>query len=114
MKKLEEYSIFVKYYSFLKYMLDRVEKYPKTSKFTIGDRIINLLCEIQEQIIEAIYMKNRYEKLKEINMNLEKLRIYTRLSYEKQYISSQQYQYIFNEINKIGKMIGGWMNLCKE
>lgn len=114
MKKIEDYSIFVKYYGFFKYMLDRVEKFPRISKFTIGDRIINLLCEIQEEIIETIYMKERYKKLKKINISLEKLRIYIRISLERKYISVKQAEYIFTEINEIGKMIGGWIKLCKE
>ncbi len=114
MKNIEEYSIFVKYYSFFKYMLDKVEKFPRISKFTIGDRIIKILCEIQEDIIETIYMKKRYEKLKKLNVSLEKLRIYIRISLERRYISIKQAEYIFEEINEIGKMIGGWLKICKE
>lgn len=112
--RLEEYEIFSRFYKFLKYMLDRIEKYPRESKFTIGDRIVNILLKIQEGIIEGIYTKNRYAILKEINMNLEKLRIYMRLSFEKKYISPNQYQYIFEEINEIGKMNGGWIKQCRE
>lgn len=114
MKNIEEYSIFTKYYSFLKYMIDRIEKFPRTSKFTLGDRILNLLYDIMDILIESIYSKKRYEKLISINISLEKLRIYMRLSMEKRYISIQQGEYIFNEINEIGKMIGGWIKLCKE
>lgn len=114
MGKLEEYTVFIKYYSFFKYCLDRVEAFPRISKFTIGDRIVNILCDIQEQIIEGIYTKDRYKILKQINLNIEKIRIYMRISFERKYISIRQYEYIVSELNEIGKMIGGWINLCKE
>lgn len=114
MANLEDYNIFVRYYKFFKYMLDKIDKFPRVSKFTIGDRITNLLCDIQENIIEAIYTKNRYDILKNTNLKLEKLRIYIRISLERSYISIKQSEYIFNEINDIGKMLGGWINTCKE
>ena len=113
MVNIEEFTIFTKYYSFFKYYLDRVEHFPRVSKFTIGDRIVTILCDIQEEIIESIYIKDRYKILKKINLDLEKLRIYTRISSEKQYISIKQHEYIAKEVNEIGKMIGGWLNLCK-
>lgn len=114
MAKIEDYTIFVKYYSFFKYYLDRIEKFPRVSKFTIGDKLINLLSEIQDGIIEAIYTKDKVYILRKTNLNIEKLRIYTRLSSERKYISIKQHEYISNELNEIGKMIGGWINLCKE
>lgn len=114
MKNIEEYSIFTKYYGFLKYMIDRIETFPRISKFTLGDRILNLLYDIMDILIESIYTKKRYEKLININILLERLRIYVRISMEKRYISIKQGEYIFGEINEIGKMIGGWIRLCKE
>lgn len=111
MKKLEEYSIFTKYYHFLNYMLDKIEKYPRSVKFTLGDRIVNLLYDIMDNLITAIYTKKRYELLVRINIFLERLRIYIRISLGRKYISIPSGEYIFGEINEIGKMLGGWLKV---
>ena len=113
-KALEDYSIFQKWYKFSLYLIDRVEKFPKISKFTFGDRIIKIIFDIQELIIEAIYSKNKLEKLYEINISLEKLRIYIRMCNDRLYISLKQYEHISFDLNEVGKMVGGWIKSCKE
>lgn len=114
MKDLNSYTVFTKWYTLLNYFLDRIEKFPRDAKFTVGDRICKIILDVQELIIESIYSKEKIEKLKKINIYLEQLRIYSRISFERKYISSSQYQYIFTELNEVGKIIGGWINSCKE
>lgn len=114
MKDLSEYTIFNKWYNILKYYLDRVEKYPRDAKFIIGDRICKIILDIQEIIIECIYTKVKREKLIKVNIYTEQLRIYTRLSFERKYLSVNQYEYLSFEINEFGKMLGGWVKTCKE
>ena len=98
----------------MNYIIDRVENYPKSVRFTLSDRIIRLMFDIIELIIESIYTKKRGKILQKINMKIEKLRIYIRLSYDRKYISIKQYKYVSEEIEEIGKMIGGWKKIEKK
>ncbi|MBA7669023.1 hypothetical protein ES703_77149 [subsurface metagenome] len=45
---------------------------------------------------------------------MEKLRVMFRISYERKYLSINQYRYISSELNETGKMVGGWINKCGE
>ena len=109
----EDYPIFKKYYTTLDWILNTCEKYPKNVRFTFSSRIMNHSMDILELIIEAIYSpKNlRNEKLQKINLHLEKLRVFFRLSHSRNYITVKQYAFISGEVEEIGKMVGGWMKL---
>ncbi len=108
----EEYPVFQKWYHILDWILDKCEKYPKDVRFTVSNRIAALSLDVLERIIEAIYTKKRAYILDSINLYIEKLRVFFRLSFERRYISSGQYAYISTELDEVGKMIGGWRKSC--
>ena len=110
----EDYPVFRKWYVILDWILDRCENFPKSVRFTISTRISNISLDILEKIIEAIYSRNRLEILQNANLDIEKLRVFFRIAFERKYISSKQYEYISSELNEFGKMVGGWIKSCKE
>jgi len=107
----EDYPIFVKWFDATDWILDTVEKFPKSVRFTVSGRIVNITLDIMEAIIEAIYTKNRLHILERINLHIEKLRIMFRLSHKRRYLSKQQYEYISGILYETGKMIGGWKKI---
>jgi len=105
----EDYPAFKKWYKILDWILNKIEKYPKSVKFSFSSRIGNISLDILEKIIEAIYSKKRLDILEQINLYIEKLRVFFRISYERKYISVKQYEYISGELKEFGSMIGGWI-----
>ncbi len=105
----EKYPLFEKWSSTLDWILDTVEKFPKSVRFTLSSRIANISLDILERIIEAIYRKKRLHILYDINLYIEKLRILFRISMARKYISIRQYEYIISQLNETGKMTGGWI-----
>ncbi len=102
-------KIFEKWYKTLSWIMDKVETFPRKSKFTLGERILNISFYILEKLIEAYYKKDKKQDLYEVNLSLEKLRLLFRLSYEKKYISVTQYGYISENINETGRIVGAWL-----
>lgn len=109
--KPNDYPLFTHWYKTLDWILQRCEGFPKDVRFTISNRIANAALDVLELIIEAIYSKDRKPILLKINLLLEKLRIFFRLSMDRKYISMKQYEYISLEINEGGKMVGGWIKI---
>jgi hypothetical protein len=105
----EDYPVFVKWMDAVDWILDAVEKYPKSVRFTLSGRIANLTLDVLEGIIEAIYTKNRTHILQRTNLYIEKLRVLFRISHSRRYISTAQYEHVSGLLNETGKMIGGWM-----
>ena len=88
--------------------MQRVEKYPRGYRFTLGDRTVALALDILERLIEAVYTKDRTPPLQAANLGLEKLRFLIRLGKDEQCLSVKQYEFASKSINEIGKQIGGW------
>ena len=61
-----------KCYQFLLWLIPAVEKFPKSQKFLLGDRIQNLALAVQEDLIEATYSRNPVPHLTAANLRLER------------------------------------------
>lgn len=106
MKK--DYPVFTKWMIILELIMDRAEGIPKSVRYSLTCRILNYANDILELIIEAIYSKDKADKIDKMNLLLEKLRVYFRICEQRNYISHKQYYHVSVEIDEFGKMIGGW------
>ncbi|MEW6357962.1 MAG: diversity-generating retroelement protein Avd [Planctomycetota bacterium] len=104
-----ETPIFTRYYGFVKWLFERVEKFPKSSRPVLGNRLASISLEILEQIVAALYARDKLGILREINLGLERLRILMRLAKDLRYISISQLEYGVREANEVGRMLGGWV-----
>ena len=96
------------------WLLDKCDRFPKQTRFTIAGRIANLAVESLELIIKATYSKEKRPLLVQVNLHFEILRLLLRLCHDRRYLSPAQYEYIQTEINTAGRMCGGWIKSCKE
>ena len=107
--KHDELPIFQKWTHFLDWLVDVTQKFPRRIRFTFSSRIDNLAIDVLEKIIEAAYSKDKIELLRQINLNIEKLRVLLRLCNEKRFLSDKAYRHAIYELFEIGKMVGGWI-----
>ena len=77
-----EPPLFLLWYDFSKWLLNKAEKFPKKIRFSFSNRIDNLALDIFEGIIEARYSKNKKEILRRIDLSLEKLRLLLRMCHD--------------------------------
>jgi len=105
---IPEPPLFLLWYDFSKWLLNKTEKFPKKVRFSFSNRIDNLALDIFEGIIEARYSKNKKEILRRIDLSLEKLRLLLRMCHDMQYLDHKGYEYAARKINEAGKMVGGW------
>lgn len=108
-----ELPLFTHWTTFLKWLLQTTEKFPKRIRFTFSQRIENLALDIVEDLVQAQYSKRKTELLRRINLNLEKLRILVRICFEMRHLSGNQYEYASRQINEAGSMVGGWLKQQK-
>jgi len=104
--------IFEKTYDLILWLYPAVNKFPKSQRFVLGQQIENTVLEILKGIIHANSEKNKLICLKQISVELDKLRILIRLSKDLKFISIRQYGFGAEKINEIGKMLGGWIKNC--
>ena len=96
-------------YDLLLWIVPVLEKFPRTQRFLLGDRIETHLLQIMELLIKAAYTKNKRDLLISANLKLEILRYLIRLAKDLRYLSIKKYEFISKALNEIGKEIGGWL-----
>jgi four helix bundle protein len=105
---IEDMKIFHKTYEFIKWLHTLLNKFPKSEKYTMAQKIENTSLSFLESIIQSNNDFDKKQSLQKAIIELDKLRIFFRLSKDLQFISFDQYEYGSELINEIGKMLGGW------
>ncbi len=95
-------------YRFVLWLVPTVEKFPKSQKFLIGDRIQSTALDVMERLIEATYNKRRGRMLEDANLGIEKLRFLFRLSKDLKLLDMRRYEHAARELDEVGRLIGGW------
>jgi hypothetical protein len=98
-----------KTYQFLLWLIPTLEKFPKSQKFLLGDRIETLAIDVLESLVEATYSKSPQAYLVACNMRLEKLRFLFRLAVDLRCLDLSRYEFAARAIDEIGRLIGGWL-----
>ncbi len=87
------------------------KKFPKTSRYTLGQKIDFLFLEIIELVFLASY-KNKESKIPYINKaipRLDTLKFFLQISWEFNILDNKKYITISDLLNEIGRMLGGWL-----
>ena len=106
---MNELPIIQKTYDLVKWYVPILNRLPRSHKFTLGERIITHLYNLLEGLIEVRYAQEKLPQLKTLNNKLDILRYQTRLLADFGLISRKRYQYISQQVNNIGKDLGGWI-----
>ena len=104
-----ELSIIQKTYDLIAWYVQRINTFPRDTKFTLGDRLQNTLYDLLEGLIKARYRRDKGPLLESLNAELDILRYQTRLCREFDIFDERRYEYVGGLINEIGKELGGWI-----
>lgn len=93
----------------LLWLIPHLDKFPRTRRFTLGERLEENLLSVLEALIEAAYSKSKAQPLKTANLKLEVIRHLWRLAYELKVIPGQRYEHGARLMETLGKQVGGWL-----
>jgi hypothetical protein len=100
--------IYTKYYDLLGWMLDHTSKFPKNMRFGLVQKLDRIALDLLDLLIEAVYRRDRHVLRDLVNLQLEKLRVFLRLSHDRGLLSADQLRYAVGELDEIGRMWHGW------
>ncbi len=98
-------------YQFLLWLVPTVDRFPRSQKFVLGDRIENAALDVLDSLIAATYSRGRDQYLADANMGLDRLRFFIRLSQDLRLIDMKHYEFAARGIDDIGRMVGGWVKV---
>jgi hypothetical protein len=98
-----------KTYDLVLWSCHHIAKFPRSHRFTLGDRLELRLYEVLELLIRAKYAREKVELLRRVNLELELLRFQFRLAKDLGCLPLRSYEHAARSVNEIGQMVGGWL-----
>ena len=100
------------HYRFLLWLVPAVERFPRSQKFLLGDRIQRTALDVLESLIEATYTRQRStHHLARANLGIEKLRFLFRLAHDLRYLDHRRYEHAARGLDQTGRRIGAWSKM---
>lgn len=89
---------------------------PKQDRHTIWQRCESIILEILENIINASQLSKaeKLPMLQKASLKLNFLRVFLRLCKETKVLNSVRYIRLEENVDEIGRMLGGWIKSTKE
>ena len=96
------------HYRFVVWLVPVLERFPRSQKFLLGDRIQQTALEVLEALIEATYTRRRTGHLAAANLGLEKLRFLLRLAADLRHLDRRRYEHAARCLDETGRRVGAW------
>ena len=103
------YELYKEFYSFR-------HAVSKQDRYTIWQRCENLILDILENILWASQLSKteKFPILEKSSLKLNFLRVFIRLCKETRVIDNKKYILFEEDIDEIGRMLGGWIKSTKD
>ena len=96
------------HYRFLLWLVPAVERFPRSQKFLLGDRMQRTALDVLDSLIEATYTRQRGHHLVRANLGIEKLRVLFRLAHDLHHLDRRRYEHAARCLDETGRKIGAW------
>ena len=73
-------AVITKVYDLVIWSCQHIAKFPRSHRFTLGDRLEVRLYDVLEKLLRAKYSRDRLPLLRDVNMDLELLRFQFRIA----------------------------------
>lgn len=91
-----------------RWLLTLTERFPKSRRHTLTERIESVTLEILEGLTSAAWTRDKGALLARADDGLSRLRVLVRLGHELRLLSHDQYEEAARRFGEAGRMIGGW------
>lgn len=104
-----ELLVINKMYDLVIWSCQRIGKFPRDRRYTLGDRLEGRLYSVLEELIQARYTTDRAAILRHVNLQLEMLRFQFRMAKDLRCVNPDSYAYAARSVNEVGKLVGAWL-----
>lgn len=106
---MRDLKIFQKSYDFYEFVYPILKNFPQSERFVMVQKIQECFLEFLSEILTARKASNKLYHLRKADRELEKVKVFFRLSRDLGFISSGQHTEISEKLVELGKMLGGWI-----
>lgn len=111
MQNSKDFVILSQTYNLLTWLLPQCERFPKSQRFVVTQRLQAAALDFQEAVFDANAHggARRLQYLHTADAHLNKLRLYLRLAHQWSWLNSGQYEHVSRLVAALGKLLGGWI-----
>ena len=97
-----------KAYELTVWITRKVDKFPRSHRYTVGDRLVLRALDITEALTKAAYSTDKRRPLEDANNAVNSLRLLLRLAVEVELLNLASQEFAATKLEEIGRMAGGW------
>lgn len=97
-----------KAYDFVLWLLPKVENFPRSHRFTVGERLTAHGLDLLTSLVEAAYARQKTELLEQASRKVNSTRYLLRMAKDLRLMSVDAYGFSAEKLDEIGRMVGGW------
>jgi hypothetical protein len=102
-----------KAYDWNLWILPKVEKFPKSYRFSVGQNLVSTSLDLLMNLVDATYQAKNTGTLAVAVRNVNRARYLVRLSKDLQLLNIAGYEFAAQGLDEIGRMTGGWWKSAK-
>ena len=106
--------LLVKWYDVTKWLLDRVDSFPKNQRFVFGQRLADRTLNILEVLVNATYSPRKAELLARANRDIEVLRRLIRMATDRKLLTPRQYEHCCMASPRVAQGGQAYFLLCED
>lgn len=114
MRRDDELPVIRACYEFTAWLVQETVKFPKDYKYSLGERLQRQTMNVLELLVRARFARARRDLLEQANLELELVRFQIRLAKDLKCLAIAKYGKASQQINEIGRQIGGWLKQSTE
>lgn len=93
----------------LGWLIPHLDKFPRTRRFTLGERLEAGLLDVLAALVDAAYRRDKTPALRRANLRLQVVRHLWRLSFELGVVPARRYEHGARRLEALGAQVGGWL-----
>ena len=99
-----------KAYDWALWIIPKVEKFPKSYRFSIGQSLVSASIELLMNLVDASYQSRNAATVRNVN----RVRYLVRLSKDLRLMNLKAYEFASQGLDEIGRMTGGWWKSARR
>lgn len=101
-------------YEFNLWLLRKVEKFPRSFRFSVGDRIVARAFDVVEGLTAAAWAHDKRAPLERALSDINGLRILLRTATDLGLLKDNAPEFVAAKLEEIGRMAGAWRKSLRQ
>jgi len=106
---MSELKLYQKSYDFMLWLFSKTEGFPKSKRFSVGQRIENTMLEFVLMLNRIQYSSPNKRELYLLSAKFDEIETLVKICYDAKLIAKNSFAYAVERCDEIGSMLGGYI-----